>query len=189
MKRILICALALLLAALLPACAASAAGSPLLAERDGALTEIAAVSPPAGYAEAPELAAPGDTPEYYFIPTEKSPVRFLYYTTGSGDPAALAAAALESYAAFYEEFRPAAVREDRLAGRDCLRFDYTCAYPDADGKALVREQTAVAYVPLEGDAFIACIASLAFDEPDGFLTDDALTALLETALGAIELRS
>ena len=139
------------------------------------------VTPPEGYVAAPEMAMEG---EYYFVPEASGdPVRFIYYTTGEGDPRALAKAALESYATFYDEFAPGEIREDALTGRDCLRFDYTCAYPDRDGEHMVYEQTAVAYVPLDESQFIACIVSLAFDDPAGYCDD--LTDRLTLALSAI----
>ena len=142
------------------------------------------VTPPEGYAAAPEMAMEG---EYYFVPESSgNPVRFIYYTVGEGDPRALAEAALESYATFYDEFVPGEIREDTLAGKDCLRFDYTCAYPDRGGEHTVYEQTAVAYVPLPDGQFIACIVSLAFDDPSGY--SDDLTDRLTLSLGAIELQ-
>ena len=139
------------------------------------------VTPPEGYVAAPEMAMED---EYYFIPgAQGDPVRFIYYTTGEGDPQALAEAALESYASFYDEFAPGEILKDTLAGRDCLHFDYTCAYPDRSGAHMVYEQTAVAYVPLDEAQFIACIVSLAFDDPAGYCDD--LTDRLSLALSAI----
>ena len=142
------------------------------------------VTPPEGYVAVPEMAMEG---EYYFVPAATDdPVRFIYYTIGAGDPRALAEAALKSYATFYDEFTPGRIREESLAELTCLRFDYTCAYPDRSGEHMVYEQTAVAYVPLEGGQFIACIVSLAFDDPSGYRED--LTDLMTLALNAIELK-
>ena len=149
-----------------------------------ASSTVVHLMPPEGYVIAPEMAMEG---EYYFVPSVPGdPARFLYYTTGAGDPRALAQAALESYAAFYDEFAPGEIREDALAGRDCLRFDYTCAYPDRSGERTVYEQTAVAYVPLDDKQFVACIVSLAFDDPSDRCSPDALTERLTLALNAID---
>ena len=109
----------------------------------------------------------------------------IYYTTGEGDPRALAETALESYVTFYDEFVPGEIIEDALAGQDCLHFDYTCAYPDRSGTNMVYEQTAIAYVPLDEAQFIACIISLAFDDPAGYCDD--LTDRLTQALSAIDV--
>lgn len=186
MKRKVLC----LLAALAVACAALAAAQegeyPLMVRADGELRPAAWAEAPEAFVPAPEYAAPGDTPEYYFVPADgEDPTRFFYYTTGSGDPVALAEAAISSYGMFYDEFRASGIREDELAGFRCTRFDYTCAYPDRTGASLVYEQTAVAYVPLEDGQFIACIASLAFDDPDAYRTGEALGELLARALGAV----
>ena len=141
------------------------------------------VTPPEGYVAAPEMALEG---EYYFVPNMPGdPVRFIYYTTGEGDPRALAETALESYVTFYDEFVPGEIIEDALAGQDCLHFDYTCAYPDRSGTNIVYEQTAIAYVPLDEAQFIACIISLAFDDPAGYCDD--LTDRLTQALSAIDV--
>lgn len=176
MKRMII---ALLLITVLPNASgfAQATDFPLMAGD----TVVAHVTPPEGFIAAPEMALEG---EYYFVPdTSGGPVRFIYYTAGEGDPRALAEAALESYAAFYDEFAPGEIREDTLAGQNCLRFDYTCAYPDRNGVNMVYEQTAVAYIPLEEEQFIACIVSLAFDNPTGYCDD--FTERLTLALSAI----
>ena len=139
MKRMVI---ALILSAALLAASGLADGAdyPLKASVEVRIT------PPESYVAAPQLAMEG---EYYFVPgAPGDPVRFIYYTVGEGEPRALAEAALESYATFYDEFAPGEIREDTLAGQRCLRFDYTCAYPDRNGTHTVYEQTAVAYVPL-----------------------------------------
>lgn len=176
MKRMVI-ALMLITALLNASGFAQAAGFPLTIGD----TEVARVTPPEGFAAAPEMALEG---EYYFVPDAPGDHgRFIYYTTGEGDPRALAKAALESYATFYDVFAPGEIREDTLAGRDCLRFEYTCAYPDQSGAHMVYEQTAVAYVPLDEGRFIACIVSLAFDDPNGYRDD--LTDRLTLALSAI----
>lgn len=184
--------LALLLALLCLAGAALAEDCPLIADMgaDGAkdLRTVATVRTPEGFA----LQAPADPaaeePEYYFVPTDEgSNVRFYYYTAGSGSPEALAKAALESYAMFYDEFQPGEVTDAPLDGRACLRFSYACAYPDRSGASLVHEQDAVCYLPLREDRFVAVIASLAFGDGQDLLSPEALDAELTRALAAVEL--
>lgn len=184
--------LALLLACLCLAGAALAEDCPLITDMgaEGAkdLRTVATVQPPEGFA----LQAPADPaaeePEYYFVPTdEASPVRFYYYTAGQGQPEALAKAALESYAMFYEDFHAGDITDAPLDGRDCLRFSYSCAYPGRDGATPVYEQTAVCYLPLREDRFVAVIASLAFGSAKDRLTDALLEAELAKALAAVRL--
>ena len=180
-KRMAILVLALLAA--IPVVRAESC--PLL---DGAGNTVATVGEMEGLAAAPELSASSDTPEYYFVPVDKaSPIRFVYYTTGAGDPMALAQAALSSYSMLYDEFSAGEILQEAVADRDCLRFRYTCAYPDRSGAQMVYEQTAVAYLPLSGESFIACILSLAFDDAESYWSAEALDDRLETALGAIQM--
>ena len=191
--RHLRCLLILLLACVLPAsCALAESAYPLTADMTaygGAVGQtVASVQAPEGYALQESAPSGGADPEYYFVPVDPDrPVRFLYYTAGSGDPDTLASAALDSYAMFYDEFDYHAPVAETLAGLDTLRFDYTCAYPDRDGSAMVYEQTCVCYVTIREDRFVACICSLAFDDPAAYLDADALLALTEQALGAIRI--
>ena len=149
---------------------------------------VAGVAVPEGFSCLSEESVAGETPEYYLVPTEaESNVRFLYYTTGRGDPQTLAKAALSSYGMLYDEFSAGEIRQEAFAERDCLYFDYTCAYPTRTGDAMVYEQTAVAYIPVDGDAFIACIASLAFDDPEDYFSGEEMHAFLMFAMQAIEL--
>ena len=168
-------------------CLVESANYPLFAAGESKRI-TAVVTPPDGFTCAPEMAVFSETPEYYFVPAdEESPVRFIYYTTGNGDPRALAEAAMTDYGAFYDEFHKGEVREVTICGRACLCFDYTCAYPDRKGDGTVYEQTVVAYVPLESDAFIACIVSLDFDGAGSYVSKAALTEQLEVALDAIAM--
>ena len=149
---------------------------------------VAEVAVPEGFACLPEEPPAGETPEYYFLPTDTdSHVRFLYYTTGRGDARRLAEAALSSYRMLYDEFDTGEIRSEDFAGRACLYFDYTCAYPSRAGDTFVYEQTAVAYIPLNSDEFIACIASLAFDDPAGYLSTSSMREFLDFAMSAIKL--
>ena len=149
---------------------------------------VAEVAVPEGFACVPGDSSAGDTPEYYFLPdAEASDVRFLYYTTGRGDPHKLAAAALGSYSMLYDEFSAGEIQDEDFDGRACLYFAYTCAYPNRAGDALLYEQTAVAYIPLGSDEFIACIVSLAFDDPDSYLSAEAMREWMAFAVSAVEL--
>ena len=185
--KIKTCIAYLLLSALLTGvCCAEAAGCPLRIARNGRLATVATIAAPEGFVSSPELSTTSDGTEYYFVPSDaSSPVRFLYYTAGSGNPRALAEAALDSYGVFYDEFQAGGIREEELASQRCLRFDYTCAYPDRTGDHTVYEQTAVGYIFLDGGEFIACIVSLAFDDPSDYLAEEALTAQQDGALSAI----
>ena len=175
-----------MLALLIAGAAAFAEDLPLLAGEDRRVAVT--VSAAEGLMLAPEMAVAGDTPEYYFIPEDGAgPLRFVYYTTGSGDPMALAKAALGSYAMLYDSFSAGGIREDPVAGRTCLHFDYACSYPDRSGARQIHEQTAVAYLPLSGDQFVACIVSLAFDDPDARWTTEALDNHLMSALERVRM--
>ena len=174
--------------------AALAERYPLRADmgEDGAksIQEVATVETPVGFALQPSADPGAEEPEYYFEPLdESSPVRFYYYTAGSGDPDYLARAAMDTYALYYDEFQPGEITAAPLDGRDCLRFHYTCAYPNRDKTATVYEQTAVCYLPLRADRFAACIVSLAFGDAGDYLTDEALEAELTEAVRAISYSS
>lgn len=147
---------------------------------------VASVRAPEGFIPAPDMAVPGDTPEYYFIPEDDhSAVRFIYYTAGSGDPDALAKAALASYTAFYDDFQAGEPEAFTVGDRTGLRFDYTCAYPDRSGEHRVYEQTSVAYITVDEGVFVACVVSLGFGAAEDYLAKEALTAQLGQALNAI----
>ncbi|MBE5808372.1 MAG: hypothetical protein E7317_08530 [Clostridiales bacterium] len=155
-----------------------------LSSMDGSV--IAEVEAPTDLAYAPELATPGDTPEYYFLPKDgKDPLRFVYYTSGAGDPMKLAEMAQTDYAMFYDDFAGSEIRNESIAGRDGIAFSYTCHYPDRSGKNEVYEQTAVGYWPLGDGLFVACIVSLAFDDPSAYWPEAQLAAKLEEALGCV----
>ena len=174
-----------LLAALLTASAALAEDYPLL---DRAGSQAARVLPAEDLAVLPQTPIPGSTPEYYFRPTDGfEDVRFYYYTTGEGEPRALAEAALENYAIFYDDFTAGAISDAPLADRACLRFSYTCGYLGPDGESMVYEQTAVAYLPLGDDEFIACIVSLGFTGGDDFWAEASLTALLSDIVERVQM--
>ena len=185
MKRVLVPAILLLVLFIAPAfgqdgCILYSDGTPP--------REVAEVAVPEGFACPDGETAAGETPEYYLLPTDAgSDVRFLYYTTGRGDSRRLAEAALTSYSMLYDEFTAGEIQDGDFNGRSCLRFDYTCAYPNRAGDALVYEQTAVAYIPLDSDEFIACIVSLAFDDAKGYLSAEAMQERLASAMDAIEL--
>ena len=149
---------------------------------------VAEVAVPEGFACPSGNSSAGNTPEYYILPTDAgSDVRFMYYTTGRGDPRTLAEAALASYSVLYDEFNAGEIRNMDFKGMASLYFDYTCAYPDRAGDALVYEQTAVAYIQLDSDEFIACIISLAFNDPNGYLSAEGMRERLASAMNAIEL--
>ena len=184
--------LALLLACLWLTGAALAEDCPLITDMglDGAkeLRTVATVRPPEGFELQPSADPAAEEPEYYFVPADgASSVRFYYYTAGQGQPEALAKAALESYAMFYDGFSASDITDAPLDGRNCLRFSYSCAYPGRDGVTPVYEQTAVCYLPLREDRFVAVIASLAFGSAAGRLSDDQLEAELAKALAAVSL--
>ena len=186
--RMLALAVAALMLFAMTGCAQEEA-FPLKVGGSGKARVVGHVSPPEGFAAAPELAVEGATPEYYFTPADPgSDVRFFYYTAGEGDPRALAETALASYGVFYDEFQAGEIREEALAGRQCLHFDYTCAYPDRSGARTVYEQTAIGYIPLDGESFVACSVSLAFDDASGVYPAEALDALLTQALSAVAVR-
>ena len=149
---------------------------------------VAEVTVPDGFACSSGDSSVGETPEYYLLPSDAgSDVRFLYYTTGRGDPQTLAEAALASYSMLYDEFSAGEIHHEETEGLTTLYFDYTCAYPTRTGDALIYEQTAIAYIPLGSDTFIACIASLAFDNSDDYLSTEAMREFLMFAMNAIEL--
>ena len=161
----------------------------LKVSQSGKVRAVGYITPPEGYAAAPEMAAEAATPEYYFTPiAADSHVRFFYYTAGEGNPRSLAEAALASYRVFYDEFQAGDIREEELAGQQCLHFDYTCAYLDRSGEKTVYEQTAIGYVPLDDASFIACIVSLAFEDASGCLAAEDLDALLSEALRAVVIQ-
>ena len=186
MKRVFAMAALLLVLFTLPAFGQQAGC--LLYTDDTPPREVAEVTVPEGFTRSPEESHVGGTSEYYFLPTDAdSHVRFLYYTTGQGDPHRLAEAALASYNVLYDEFEAGEIHSKDFADRACLYFDYTCAYPSRAGDTFVYEQTAVAYIPLNSDEFIACIASLAFDDPAGYLSDTAMREFLDFAMNAVKL--
>ena len=180
--------LTFLLALLLACACARAEIYPLQVSIEGRSVTVAEIAAPEGLRIAPELAMPGETPEYYFVPADgQGALRFIYYTASSGEPRALAEAARDSYAMFYDGFECSEIREGPLAGRDGLCFEYTCQYPDSSGKRLVYEQTAVGYWPLEDGHFIACIVSLAFDDAESYKSVQEMFDALETAMADLKL--
>ena len=186
MKRVFAMAALLLILSVVPAFGQQAGC--LLYTDDTPPREVAEVAVPEGFACLSEESSAGETPEYYFLPTDAgSHVRFLYYTTGRGDAHKLAEAAVSSYRMLYDEFDAGEIRSADFSGRACLYFDYTCAYPSRTGDTFVYEQTAVAYIPLNSDEFIACIASLAFDDPAGYLSAAAMREFLDFAMSAVKL--
>ena len=186
MKRIIV--FSLLLTLVFVSICAKAEAYPLQVSVEGRSVTIAEIATPKGLMAAPELAMPGETPEYYFVPADgQGALRFIYYTASSGEPRALAEAARDSYAMFYEGFECSEILEGPLAGRDGLCFEYTCQYPDSSGKRLVYEQTAVGYWPLEDGHFIACIVSLAFDDADSYKSVQDVFGALETAMADLKL--
>lgn len=164
-------------------------GYKLVASPDGGRARVVArVVQPEGYALSEDSDVDGEEPEYYFEPeSDESPVRFLYYTTGYGDSQSVAEAAIAAYTTFYDEFASSEVAERTLADRTFLSFDYTAAYLNAEGTAMVYEQSAVCYFPVGGDAFVVCIVSLAFDDADAYLDVEALDAYIAQACGAVNL--
>lgn len=164
-------------------------GYKLVASPDGGRARVVArVVQPEGYALSEDSDVDGEEPEYYFEPeSDESPVRFLYYTTGYGDSQSVAEAAIAAYTTFYDEFASSEVAERTLADRTFLCFDYTAAYLNAEGTAMVYEQSAVCYFPVGEDAFAVCIVSLAFDDADAYLDKDALDAYVAQACGAVNL--
>lgn len=164
-------------------------GYKLVASPDGGRARVVArVVQPEGYALSEDSDVDGEEPEYYFEPeSDESPVRFLYYTTGYGDSKSVAEAAIAAYTTFYDEFASSEVAERTLADRTFLCFDYTAAYLNAEGTAMVYEQSAVCYFPVGEDAFAVCIVSLAFDDADAYLDKDALDAYIAQACAAMNL--
>lgn len=151
------------------------------------LRTVAQVVSPEGYAPLEDASPTGSEPEYYLVPNDaESPVRFLYYTTGCGDSRALAEAARENYALFYDEFDSGEIAEITLSGRACLCLAYTCAYPGRDGATPVYEQSAICYFPAGENAFVACILSLSFDSPDDYLSEAAFAESLEQMASAVQ---
>lgn len=178
-KRLLI----LILALMLPLCAYAEEENPLTFNQ----STIAHVVCPEGYAVQADEAISGTDPEYYLMPTDaESPVRFLYYTTGSGDSQALAEAAQQNFMVFYDEFASDEIGEITLAGRTCLCLSYTCTYPAEDGTTPVYEQSAICYFPVQDDTFVACILSLSFDSADDYLSEEEFGESLELMASAVE---
>ncbi len=164
-------------------------GYKLVASPDGGRARVVArVVQPEGYTLSEDSDVDGEEPEYYFEPeSDESPVRFLYYTTGYGDSKSVAEAAIAAYTTFYDEFASSEVAERTLADRTFLCFDYTAAYLNAEGTAMVYEQSAVCYFPVGGDAFVVCVVSLSFDGSDAYLDAEALDAYVAQACGAVNL--
>ena len=164
-------------------------GYKLVASPDGGRARVVArVVQPEGYTLSEDSDVDGEEPEYYFEPeSDESSVRFLYYTTGYGDSKSVAEAAIAAYTTFYDEFASSEVAERTLADRTFLCFDYTAAYLNAEGTAMVYEQSAVCYFPVGEDAFAVCIVSLAFDDADAYLDKDALDAYIAQACGAMNV--
>lgn len=194
MKRMV----SILLVLCLMFCTASAEQSnyPLIANVAGPeapeYAAVAEVIVPEGYASLDGISPnyTGTEPEYYFIPEDAdSPVRFLYYTTGSGNSRILAENAIERYYSFYDVFEAGEVTSTLLAGKECINVTYTCSYPGQDGVTPVYEQSSLCYFPITDHAFIACIVSLAVDSAEEYLDAEAMNALLEQAAAAIEMKT
>ena len=85
---------------------------------------VAEVTVPDGFACSSGDSSAGETPEYYLLPSDAgSDVRFLYYTTGRGDPRALAESALSSYSMLYDEFTAGEIRDVDFRGTASLYFE------------------------------------------------------------------
>ena len=186
-KNVWVCIAAVLLLAAFTA-AAFAEEYPLVLKEDGDSALQLHVRVPEDYQLAESMISLPDE-ELYFTPADpSSPVRFFYYTLGSGDPSALAAAAIESYTAFYDVFEAEDIVRETLEGRESVRLDYTCAYAGRDGVSQVYEQTSINYVMIDGDRFIACIVSMAFDAPDQWMDARRMSEVRNAALSAIDFQ-
>lgn len=153
---------------------------------------VAEVAAPEGYVPLDGVSPnyTGAEPEYYFVPEDSnSPVRFLYYTTGSGNGSKLAENAIERYHTFYEVFEAGEITSTFFAEKECINVTYTCSYAGQDGITPIYEQSSLCYFPITEHSFIACIVSLAFDSAEEYLNAEAMNALLEQAAAAITMNT